>query len=356
MTASPRTRRATAHALPVLAAALALAVSAGLVLAAGHDPVAALDALRLGTVGHPSAMGDTITKVVPLLILGLGVAIGIRAGLWNLGGDGQMTLGGLGAAVVGLWVVGAWPSWAAVPVIVAAGFAAGALWGGIAGLLKARRGITEVITTLLMNFIAINLVTLAIERPPLLDPQAGRPQTKEIAARLGEIPPGPPAHAGLVIGLVLIVLTTLLLTRTSFGLEVRAVGQNARAARFAGIRAERRLAQVLMLSGGFAGIAGAVEVLGVHYRMISDLSPGYGFTAVAVALLAAADPRLILPSAVFFGALVSGGPVMQQVAGVPLDIVYATQGIVILFVITAFALRSRILRRLEVAEQPEAAA
>jgi ABC-type uncharacterized transport system permease subunit len=346
--ASRRVRWALTILLPPLAVAVALAIASGLIAASGHSVPHAFSALFDGAFGNRNNLGNTMTKVTPLVILGLGIIIGIRAGLWNLGGDGQITMGGLGAIFVGLYVVESFPNYVAAPLVLIGGFVAGGLWGGIAGVLKAKRGITEVITTLLLNFVAFNVVKLLIERPPLLDTQAGFPQSRAIKADLPIILGGSQAHAGLILGLVLIGIVWLLISRTSFGLELRAVGLSVEAARVAGIRRSRRIFQAMVISGGFAGVAGASEVLGLQHHLIADLSPGYGFTAFAVALLAAADPLLLLPSAVFFGALLSGGPLMEQQAGVPIEIVYATQGLTILLVVAAFALRSRLLRGLSI--------
>lgn len=340
-----RRRAATAgiYALPLASIVLALALASLLIVAGGHSPGVAFSALLSGAFGGRNSLGNTAITATPLLITALGIIIGIRAGLWNLGGDGQIDVGGLGATVVALHVVSRWPNPVAVPVVVLAGFGAGAVWGGIAGVLRARRGVSEVITTLLLSFVGAALVTYVVEAP-LKDQYASFPHSPSIRPYLWNVLHGSQAHAGLILGIALIGVVWLLLWRSSVGLDLRAIGLNPRAANFAGIAVERRIVLALVLSGGVAGIAGAGEVLGVQHELIENLSPGYGFTALAVALLADADPRYVLPSAVFFGALVSGAPVMQQRAGVPLEIALATQGLVILFVVASFGIRNRALR------------
>jgi len=315
-----------ARAVFAIAAALLLA---GLVIAAlGYSPGRALSALVSGGLGSPAAWTSTLLKTTPLLLTGLTVALCFRCGVWNIGAEGQFYLGALLAtAVATRWLPDA-PAWVVGPTAMLAAAAAGLGWASIAGVLKARRGVSEVISTILLNFVAIQLVSLAVHGW-LQDGSGAYPQSDALASaarlpRLGRL------HLGIPIAAGLAVAAWVLLFRTVFGLRMRAVGLSARASRFAGIDPDRTLVATLAVSGALAGLAGGIEVMGVTGRLFEKLSPGYGYTAIAVALLARLHPLAVVPSALLFGLLEAGGGAMQREAGVPSVATDVVKGVVIL--------------------------
>ncbi|MFQ5698165.1 MAG: ABC transporter permease [Myxococcota bacterium] len=326
---------------PVLAIVGAAAV-AGLGLAAlGADPLRAGEALWRGAFGDAIALENTLVRMGPLVLIGLAVALSFRAGIWNIGGEGQLYVGALVATAVATRLLGAVPPLVALPATLGAGVLAGALWAGIAGVLKVHRGVSEVLSTILLNFVATLGVAWAV-RGPLQEMAGAFPQSDLLpdAARLGVIPGTLRIHAGLGIALALPPLAWLFLFRSAAGLRLRSIGLSLDAARFAGMSPERETVRVLLISGALAGLAGSLEVSGVTGRLFENLSPGYGFTAIAVALLARLNPLAVLPSAAFFAALASGSGAMQRQAGVPSVTVQIIEALTILFSV-GFALPER---------------
>jgi simple sugar transport system permease protein len=318
---------------------LAFIVAAVAIYLAGVSPVAAGQALMEGSLTNLNGLGTTAIRTTPLILAGLGVAVGIRCGLWNLGAEGQIYVGGLTGTVAGLFVGDALPAPLGIALALIAGFAGGALWALIPGVLRAYRGVSEVITSLLLNFVGINVVIILIEGP-LADHTASHPSTETLspALSLPILLGGTQFHAGLVIAVAVAVALFILFEYTNLGLDFRAVGHNPLAALGAGIPARRRILQAMLLSGGLAGLAGATEILGLFHRLPEGFSPGYGFDAIAVALLAFGDPRFVLLSATFFGALRAGAPAMQILAGVPSALIFVTEGLVVMFVVMGTAL------------------
>jgi ABC-type uncharacterized transport system permease subunit len=332
-------RRALAATAP---AALALLLASLALALLGYAPLPALRALALGAFGSGAAWTATLLKTGPLLFTGLAVALAFRCGVWNIGAEGQLYGGALLATAVATRLAppdaGAWLA----PVVLIAGAAGGALFGAVAGWLRAARGVSEVISTILLNFVAIQLVAFAIQGP--LQERAGAyPQSDAF-------PPGAllPAlgrlHGGLVVAVALAFAVHALLERTALGFRLRAVGLSPVAARFAGLSPERLGTLALTLAGALAGLAGAGEIAGITGRLYEGLSPGTGYTAIAVALLARLEPLAVIPSALFFGALASGAAAMQRDAGVPSVATQVVQGLVILLSI-GFARGPAALRR-----------
>lgn len=302
---------------------------AGLVIAAlGYSPGRALSALVSGGLGSPAAWTSTLLKATPLLLTGLTVSLCFRCGVWNIGAEGQFYLGALLATAVATRWLPAAPALVVLPTAMGAAAVAGLGWASIAGALKARRGVSEVISTILLNFVAIQLVSLAVHGW-LQDGSGAYPQSDAFGAaarlpRMGRLHLGIPVAAGLALA------SWALLFRTAFGLRMRAVGLSTRASRFAGIDPDRTLIATLALSGALAGLAGGIEVMGVTGRLFEKLSPGYGYTAIAVALLARLHPLAVVPSALLFGLLEAGGGAMQREAGVPSVATDVVKGVVIL--------------------------
>jgi simple sugar transport system permease protein len=325
--------------LPALTAfgavALTLAVAAAGLRAGGYDPVVAFGALARGAFGSPQAiLSITLVRTVPLLLTGLAVALAFRAGVWNIGAEGQLYAGAVAATWVAL-SMGAMPRVILLPAVLAAALAGGAAWALVPALMKVRLGVGEVITTLLMNFVALHLTGWVVHGP-LQEARGVFPQTDAIAAaaRLPMLVPVTRLHAGFALALVLAGVLWLFLARTRAGFRLRAVGASPRAAAAAGrIGVDRVVLGALLASGAIAGLAGGVEVSGVTFSLYEGLSPGHGYTAIAVALLAGLHPLGVVATALFFGALEGGAGAMQREAGVPAAWVGAMEALAILSVL-----------------------
>lgn len=330
---------------PIISALLAIAVGSIIIWASGYDPLAAFAALFKGSFGSPKAVGDTLLKSTPLILTGLAVAYGFRAGLFNIGAEGQLFMGGLAATALGLALGGAsW--WISVPLMLLAAMLAGAAWAFIPALLKARIGAHEVITTMMFTYIGRYLVGYLVNGPmkepgnipqtPALDPSAQLPRIATLFSEgareavpilnLGR------AHLGILVALIAAVVIWLILKYTTLGFENRAVGFNRWASETAGISVQWTTVKALCISGVLAGLAGATEVMGVHHRLFDQFSSGFGFTGIAVALLAKNHPLGVIPAALLFGALSAGATTMQFEAKVPQDIIQIIQALVIFFV------------------------
>jgi simple sugar transport system permease protein len=326
---------------PIAAALGATLLASLLLMALGADPILALVALFAGAFGDAHALENTLLRAGPLVLVGLGVATAFRCGVWNIGGEGQFALGAVAATLVATRLAPGAPALLLVPAVLLCGIAAGALWGAIAAALKVGRGVSEVLSTILLNFIAALTITWLVHGP--LQEIAGTyPQSDAFpdAARLAVLPGLRRVHWGIALAVLLPAALWLFLFRSAAGLRLRAVGLSPDASRYAGISPAHETVRVLLLSGGLAGLAGALEVAGVTARLFENLSPGYGFTAIAVALLARLHPVAVLPAAVFFAALSSGAGAMQRVAHVPAVTVQVIEAGVI-FLSVGFALPRR---------------
>jgi general nucleoside transport system permease protein len=327
---------------PIVAIAASLLVSAILILIAGANPIAAYTALFQESLSTYFGFGNTLTKMAPLLLTSLGVLVALRAGQFNIGGEGQIYLGALGSALVGLYVTGL-PSWIHIPLALTAGFLFAAIWGLIPGYLKVVQGVNETISTLLLNYIAFNFISYLVQNP-LKAPNAPSPYSPEIAqsAYLPIILPDSLAHAGILLALLVAGIVWILLVLSPLGYQIAAVGFNPVASRYSGISVERTIMLVMALAGGLAGLAGAIEVMGAKYRLYEVVSPGYGFDAIAIAFLSRGSVTGVVFTSLFFGALRSGANVMQRSAGVPVTVVYVIQGLTVLFIAVSLAIEGKI--------------
>ncbi len=275
---------------------------------------------------------ESLTTSTPYILAGLAVGLGFKAGLFNIGAEGQFLAGSLGAAFVGYSLVG-WPLYLHLPLAILGGFAAGAIWGAIPGWLKAKTGGHEVVNTIMMNWIAFRLSDWLINGP--MKAPGFRPVTPHIQAS-AELPRlfGDPIrfNVGFFLALIVAGLVFWLLFKTTVGFTIRAVGANPDAARYAGMSITRTVVLAMTLSGGLAGLAGASQVLGVDYWVGQGFSAGYGFDAIAIALVGRSHPFGIVLAALLFGFLRSGATRMQSLAGIPMDIISIIQGLVIIFV------------------------
>jgi ABC-type uncharacterized transport system permease subunit len=332
--------------LPIASLGAGLAVLALFFAVSGYDPVAALGAMYRGAFGSWYAFtSGTLLRAIPLMLIALGFTIGLRAGVLNIGGEGQFYAGAIAATWIGL-KLGGWPGIAAIPLVLATAFGAGALWVAVPAWLRLRFGVLEVISTLLLNFVAESLVSFMVQGP-LQEPQHIYPQSDQlpVAARLPVLP-GTRLHFGIMIALGCAVLVWYVFRHTMIGFELRAVGRGPIAARVTGgLKVPRLAAMALLVSGAFAGLSGGVEVGGVSYALYPNLSPGYGFTAIAVALLARESPVGIIPSAILFGALEAGAGAMQRDVGVPAVAVSVAEAVTIIAVLLAdtFSARRRVI-------------
>ncbi len=306
-------------------------------LVAGFDVPLALGALWRGAFGSWYALTSaTLVRATPLILLGLAFTLGSRGGALNIGMEGQFALGAMAAAWMGTHT-GALPGVVALPMVLGAGMAAGALWMAVPVLLRLRFGVTEVISTLLLNFVAEAAVSYAVTGP-LQEPSGIYPQSASLtmAARLPKLLPMSRLHLGLLIAFAVAVVMAVVLKRSRWGFELRAVGAGPRVAEVSGrIRAGRLLAVALLISGALAGLGGAVEVSGVSYALYLNLSPGFGFTAIAVALLGRLRPGGVVVAGLLFGALEAGAGGMQRDAAIPAVAVQVVQAVVILTMVVA---------------------
>lgn len=333
----PQRRLAMPEAVAVGSAAVALTAIAGALLLwiGGYDPLRAAAAMVRGSVGSREVfLSITLVRSVPLILTGLAVAFAFRAGVWNIGAEGQLYAGAVAAVWVGL-NGGGLPAALLVPAVLLAGAVAGAAWALVPTLMRVRLGVGEVITTILMNFVGIHLAAYMVHGP-LREARGVFPQTDPIAAaaRLPRLFPGTRLHAGFAIALGLAIAVALVVRSTRFGFQLRAVGASPRAAAVSGrIDPTRILVVAFIASGAMAGLAGGVEISGLTYALYEDLSPGWGYTAIAVALLAGLRPGGVVVTGVFFGALQAGAGAMQRDAGIPAAWVGVVEALVILAVL-----------------------
>jgi simple sugar transport system permease protein len=347
--------------LPLLATLAALAVGAVMLILLGADPLASYAALLQGALGSQNAVADTIVKATPLLLVGVGICIAFRGGVINIGGEGQLVAGALAATYVGLILPTA-PAAFLIPFALLTGFLGGAIWGGIAGFLKAYYNVNEILSTIMLNVIAVQGMNFLL-RGPLIDPQqlqaASRiPQTARLAQAF-DLPRLVPTrlHLGAAIAVLLAVLVYIFLWRTTIGYRIRAVGLNPDASRYAGINVKRQILVALLLSGAFAGLAGAIQVYGVHHRMFTDGSAaGFtgaaGFNGIVAALFGKLHPLGTIPASFVFGALLVGANSLQRAMQVPAALITALNGLVVVFVVSSEIFSRRLARRRQTA--PEA--
>ncbi len=308
-------------AIAIGAALLSVILLALSGIAFGHAPGELLSILIGGSAGSRFALEGTLLKSVPLLLTGLSVAIAFRAGVWNIGGEGQFLAGALAAFLGARFGVAA---------ALAASLIAGALWASIASAMRLWRNAPEVLTTILLNFIAIHLLGYAVNGP-LQEASGKYPQSDAVPA--SSILPtlgGSELHAGVIIAVIAAIGAWFLLFRTAEGLRLRASGFNRSAARWAGINADAQLVRAMAISGAMAGLAGGIELLGVTHRLFERFAAGYGYAGIAVALLAQLHPLGTLASAFFFGAMTTGAGELQRTAGISSTVATFGQAIVIL--------------------------
>jgi len=323
----------TAVLKPLAALLLAAALVSIVLLALDASPLGVFAALWQGACGTPIAFSDTLVKATPLIFCGLAIAIAFQAALWNIGADGQLLVGALAAGALGPLLTD-WPHPLASAALLLAGALGGALWGGLAGWLRAHRAVNEVIATIMLNFVAVQLLSWAVHGP-LMEPSRAFPKSAAIApaAQLHLYLAPSRTNLGMVLGVALALASYLFLFHTANGFELRAFGRNPRASAFFGLPIARLTTRTMALSGALAGLGGAVQVSAITHRLYEAFSPGWGYEAIAVALLARLNPLAVLPTALFFGALDNGAQAMQRAQGVSPVLVQVIQGLVIMILL-----------------------
>lgn len=338
-------------ALPFLAMFSALLIGAVVLLLLKVNPLDAYAAIFVGVFGSMSGFTQSLVKATPLLLVGLGICIAFRASVINIGAEGQIILGALGATS---WALAfrTWPGWLLVPSTLLVSFVTGAFWGFIPGILKARFRVNEILSTVMLNAIALQLMNMLV-RGPLIDPEGITSGTfLAQSARLPEsawlirLVPQTLLNAGALIAVALAFVVYLFLWRTTIGFRIRAVGLNPDASRYAGVNVAFYQALSLTLAGGMAGLAGAVEVMGVHHRLLEGITSGYGFSGIVAALFGGLHPLGLIPAAWLFGSLLVGADKMQRAVQVPSALIDMLLGLVVLFVVgSAFISKRWAIRR-----------
>src|ERR1700704_3626223 len=322
--------------IPLLAVVTALVLGGLVIFATGGNVLLAYQGLWEGSLGRPQSISETLVWATPYIFGGLAVALAFKAGLFNIGVEGQIALGSLAAVYVGDAVKDV-PFPFHLILAVAAGTLAGALWGAIPGFLKARTGAHEVIVTIMLNYIAIQMTSFLVSGP-MKDPNPliANAQTPKIlqSARLPPLLPDPifRVHWGFVIAILAAVAVWWLLNKSTLGFEIRTIGANPHAARYAGIAVGRTMVVAMALSGGLAGLGASLEVVGLNFYHTAGFSVGYGFDSIAVALLGRSDAFGVIPSALLFGALRAGASRMQFLSQIPIDIIKLVQALVLIFI------------------------
>ncbi|MFN2221045.1 MAG: ABC transporter permease [Candidatus Promineifilaceae bacterium] len=376
--------------VPLIAVAGALAVGAIILVLQDINPFTAYEAMFSGAFTNKNGLADTMVKMIPLMLVGLGVAIAFRGGVINIGAEGQLIVGAVLTTFIGLQLGDRLPGALVILIGLAGGALMGGIWAAIPGYLKARLGVNEILSTIMMNQIAIQ-VAFFLLRGPMIDPaeiEAGTniphsarlprstdmPRFTDMAKWFGLDKSADELgltgfakelyglfveptrlHFGLIIALAMAILVYIFLWRTTIGYRIRAVGLNQHASRYAGINVQRYIVLSMTLGGMFAGLAGAVEILGLHHRMFEPqaVSAGYGFSGIVVALFGGLHPLGIIPSSLLFGGLLVGGDKMQRAIQVPQVLITVILGMVVLFVVSAdIWVRRRASRRVSVDEEP----
>ena len=319
----------------MLSVVVPLLIGAIIIFAIGINPLEAYQSMFIGVFGSLNGIGETLVKTAPLLLVALGITFAFKCGIWNIGAEGQLLMGAAAATWVGLYFIPI-----AAPLHIAFGlllaFLAGGFWGFIPGILKVKFGANEIVNTLMLNFIAIYIINYLVSGPwnnPTI--VTLNPMTVHImpSAQLPILINGTRLHFGIVIAIIAAFLAYFVLYKTVFGYDLRACGINPKAANFGGIKVGKTIALTMFVSGGLAGIAGMIEVTGIHHFLMDGISSGYGYVGISVALLGKKHPIGIIFSSILFAILFVGAGTMQQRVGVPIAIIQIIQALVIIFVL-----------------------
>ena len=348
--------------IPIAAFFLALLIGAIMIAILGISPLVAYQALLKGAFGSMNAMADTVVKATPLLFVGLGICIAFRAGVLNIGGEGQLVAGALSATIVCLNFPNL-PGWILIIIALLVGLLSGAIWAGIAGFLKAYFNVNEILSTIMLNYIAAYGMNYLLGGP-IMDPLQIKlgsfiPQTARLTQTV-DLPRLIPTrlHFGTIVAVVFAILVYIFLWRTTIGFRIRMIGQNIQASRASGINVQKYMVLAFVLSGALVGLGGAIEVLGVHHRIFTDGSvSGFtgsaGFNGIVAALFGQLHPIGTIPASLLLGALLTGANKMQRVVQVPSALIGALNGLIVIFVVGSEYLRRRQTQRVERAVKVE---
>jgi simple sugar transport system permease protein len=325
--------------IPILAVLTAVIIGGIIIALVGGNPFNAYLGLIQGSFGSAKALSETAVWSTPYIFAGLAVAVAFKGGLFNIGAEGQLAFGAVMAALIGYalpgWLGTNLPAFIHIPLAVGLGMLAGAIWAAIPGALKAYTGGHEVINTIMMNYIALNITSFLLNGP-MKDPSplnvVARTPEIAVSARIPPIFPDLRVHWGFVLAILVGVIIWWLLWKTALGFEIRTVGSNPDAAKYAGIDVKRTIILTMAISGALAGLAGAIEVTALNYRHELGFSIGYGFDAIAIALLGKTNPFGVILAAILFGAMRNGGTRMQFLTQIPVDIISVIQALILLFV------------------------
>ncbi len=324
----------------ILSILVAMLIGAVILIAIGADVLKTYLVILTEPLKNKIGITEVLLRMIPLTIVALGITVAYRSGIINIGAEGQMAIGILATTAIALLFPNL-PSYVLIPFAILAGALGGAFWGFIPGFLKAKLEVSELLSTVMLNYIAAQLYTFFL-RGPMLDPAeltmgSGTPQSMRLTRNLDltRLIPGTRLHSGIFIAIALALLIYLLLWKTSYGFKMRAAGAQERAARYGGINVPKYLIIAMVISGAFAGMAGAIEIAGVHRRAIEGVTSGYGFSGIVVALFGGLHPAGILPAAFFFGLLLYGADMTQRLVGVPANMVQVLQGVIILVIVSS---------------------
>ncbi len=319
---------------------LMFSITAVFIIISGANPLVAYQELFFSPFRNQHAITEIFVTTTPLLFIALGLSISYKSRFWNIGGEGQFYAGALfvTAAVLVLKGIGL-PAPLFIMLLIIFGFLGGAVWATIAGILKIKFGINEIIATLMLNFIMIYFLAYLLYGP-WMDPISVMPQSEFLppSARIPTLVDGTRLHSGILFFILVLPVVSVILNRTNLGYQIKSVGGSLKAARYAGMDLRKVMLMVVILSGGLAGLAGMVEVSGVFYRLRDDISPGYGYTAILVALIGKNDPKWVAVVAFLFGVLMVGGFEMQTATGIPSALSLVTHALIFIGVICAEAL------------------
>jgi len=322
----------------ILAILAAMTIGSIILMTIGADVVKTYRVILFEPLKTTLQLSEVLLRAIPLTIIALGISVAYRSGIINIGAEGQMAMGILGTTAVAL-AFPELPKPVLLPMAILAGAISGGVWGFIPGFLKAKLQVSELLSTVMLNYIAAQFYTFLL-RGPMLDPAeltmgSGTPQSMRLSRNLwlDRFLPGTRLHTGLFFALILALLIYLLLWKTSYGYKMRAAGASSRAAKYGGINVTWYLVIAMVISGAFAGMAGAIEIAGVHRRAIEGITGGYGFSGIVVALFGGLHPKRATPASFFFGLLIVGADMTQRMVGVPANMVNVLQGIIILVIV-----------------------
>ena len=326
----------------LLAAVVALAIASAILALLGANVLETFKIICIQPFSSAKNFTGLINKMTPLAIVGVGICIAYRSGFINLGGEGQMTMGILLSLVFGL-NASDWPRWALLGGMILCGMVGGAIWGWVAGILKTKFSVSELLSTVMLNYVASQLFTYCI-RVPLIDPAASEPQTVQLSknawlSKINELIPGldkaTKFHSGIIVAVVLALIVYFIMWKTGTGYKMRAAGLSERAARYGGIHVKRYALLSVVLSGACCGLAGTVEILGIHHRGLAGVTGGYGFSGIVVALFGGLHPVGVLPASFFFAVITYGCTLLKTKIAVLSNITNVLQGLVILVIVAA---------------------